>query len=512
MRSTTRIFHWQVRTRELAKFFAHPKRVAKSDPEEERQLRLFLVFSDLGLVFGTLFGTFYFLVGHRWAALIVGAATVSLALAPWVARVRGVAIAGSLYALILVAGFTALSGIEGGMHGHAIAWLAVLPLSTCILAGSRVGAFWSGLCLVLVGVFWVLEIRQVPVPALYPKAWGAFITGSGYLALTVFMSLLGVFFENGRRRSLERLQTALQELSVANERLRCLDAERREFLGIAAHDLRGPLTLIVGHAQLGARRFSADAPETESFRQIGAAGDRMRALLDGLLGDQAIEEGRLDLCPVDCDTERLTADALARHRPAAERKGIPLRHVPAARSAYVRADRGALDQILDNLISNALKFSPPGPAGHGRDARGGPRRLAPGFSGGDGFRPGSERGRFRPVVRPLHAPERPTDRGGNLHRPRPFHRQAPRGGHRRGHRLPQPAGRGGYVRAGATGRGARRRRGGPQSGRAGVPPVGSSDVAPRVREGSTVSPATAGFFRRGARPLPTARSVGGTCR
>ena len=360
MRSTTRIFHWQVRARELAKFFAHPKRVAKSDPEEERQLRLFLVFSDLGLVFGTLFGVFYFLVGHRWAALIVGVATVSLALAPWVARVRGVAIAGSLYALILVAGFTALSGIEGGMHGHAIAWLAVLPLSTCILAGSRVGAFWSGLCLVLVGVFWMLEIRQVPVPALYPKAWAPFITGSGYLALTVFMSLLGVFFENGRRRSLERLQTALQELSVANERLRCLDAERREFLGIAAHDLRGPLTLIVGHAQLGARRFSADAPETESFRQIGAAGDRMRALLDGLLGDQAIEEGRLDLCPVDCDTERLTADAVARHRPAAERKGISLRHVPAARLAYVRADRGALDQILDNLISNALKFSPPG--------------------------------------------------------------------------------------------------------------------------------------------------------
>ena len=328
--------------------------------EEERGVRLFLGLSTLGLIFGTGFGVFYFAIGHRWGALIVLLCTLPLASAPWVVRAWGLAVAGNVCAFLLTAGFTGLSSMEAGVRGHAIAWLAVVPLCASILVGRRAGVIWGAICVATVGVFWVLELRGVVVPALYPTRWESIIIGGGYLSLAAFMSLLGFFYESGRRESLERLQTALGELSAANLRLQQLDAERRGFLGMAAHDLRGPLTLILGHAQLGVRQGMPPAAVERSFGQISAAGGKMRDLLDRFLGERAIEEGRLELQPELQEVDAMLSATVAAYRAEAQRKGISLAHIPTITPSWVHADRKALGQILDNLISNALKFSPPG--------------------------------------------------------------------------------------------------------------------------------------------------------
>lgn len=350
---------WQSWVELLAQRFAPRGGVALSR-DEQRRLRLFIGLSVLGLLFGSLFGGFYLLIGHRGAALIVVGSTVAITVAPGVVRSRGLTAAGNFYALFLAAGFIGLASIEGGMRGHAIAWLAVVPLCACILVGRRSGAVWCAVCLAAVTGFWVLELRGVPVPSLYPPTWESFISGAGYLTLTLFMTLLGLFYEGGRRRSLKELQAALRELSTANERLQMLDAERREFLGIAAHDLRGPMTLIHGHAQLGAFQNAANPMVARSFEQILVAGGRMRDLLDRFLGERAIEDGRMELRPEICNVEELVSAAVANHLPYARNKQIPLVHRPAGLPMWVRADPKAVGQILENLISNALKFSPPG--------------------------------------------------------------------------------------------------------------------------------------------------------
>lgn len=359
MSSVSQQSRWQGWSATLARRFS-PRGEAKLSVEEERGVRLFLGLSTLGLVFGSGFGFFYLAIGHRWAGLIVLLCTVPLASAPWVVRAWGLAVAGNLCAFLLTAGFTALSSIEGGVRGHAIAWLAVVPLCACILVGRRAGVIWGGICVAAVGAFWILELRGVVVPALYPRRWESVIIGGGYLSLAAFMSLLGFFYESGRRESLERLQAALRELSAANLRLEHLDAERRGFLGMAAHDLRGPLTLILGHAQLGARQGMPAAAVERSFEQISVAGGKMRDLLDRFLGERAIEEGRLELHPETHEVDEVLSATVATHRTAAQQKGIALAHIPTIAPSWVHADRKALVQILDNLISNALKFSPPG--------------------------------------------------------------------------------------------------------------------------------------------------------
>ncbi len=334
---------------------------ASEDPEARRRALLFIAFSLQGVIFGLLFAGFYLAIGHVWGALIVLVCTAAMGGAPWIVRAAGLEAAGNIYAGVLVAGFAALTAIEGGLYGHAIAWLAVVPLCASILVGQQMGRVWCVICLAVMGVFCALELAGVHLPRLYPHGWENIITVAGYLSLTLFMAMVGIFFERGRRRALQKLNGALDALSDANGRLNELDRERRAFLSMAAHDLRSPLNSIMGFARL----LQDFAPEGDEFQQdslmrIHSSGAQMRDLLDRLLSAQAIEEGKLRFELAACDLIELAGATLENHRPAATAKSIVLVFKPCEGPVIVEADAKATVQILDNLLSNAIKFSPLG--------------------------------------------------------------------------------------------------------------------------------------------------------
>lgn len=333
----------------------------RADAESTRRAQLFIAFSFLGVLFGGLFGAFYLLIGYVWGAAIVFACTLALTGAPWIMRRGGLSVAGNIYAAVLVLGFTGLTAIEGGLHGHAVAWLAVVPLCACLLVGQRACWLWCGVCLLVVTTFCATELAGVRMPIMYPAAWEDAITSAGYLSLAAFMSMVGLSFESGRRRSLIKLHEALDALSAANARLHDLNQERSEFLGIAAHDLRTPLNSIVGFAQL-MQRYSpgVDNLQRDSINRILNASGRMRDLLDRLLSVRAIEEGKLEMDIAPCDIATLAQTAIGHHLLAAQAKGIALAYAPPPEPMIALADAASLNQILDNLLSNAIKFSPPG--------------------------------------------------------------------------------------------------------------------------------------------------------
>lgn len=333
----------------------------RDNAESTRRAQLFVAFSFLGVFFGATFGGFYLLIGHGWGAAIVLACTATLAGAPWLVHRAGLEFSGNVYAGVLVLGFTGLTAIEGGIHGHAVAWMAVVPLCACLLVGQRACWIWCAVCLGVVAAFCALDLAGRPMPVLFAPRWESLITAAGYLSLAAFMALVGLSFESGRRRSLAKLQAALEALSAANARLRELDQERSEFLGIAAHDLRNPLSSIVGFAQL-IERFSPDMNnmQRDALSRILSASGRMRDLLDRLLSVRAIEEGKFELKMEPCDLSALAQAAVGNHRLAAEAKQIRLAFAPSSELATVWGDAPAVGQIIDNLLSNAIKFSPPG--------------------------------------------------------------------------------------------------------------------------------------------------------
>jgi signal transduction histidine kinase len=158
---------------------------------------------------------------------------------------------------------------------------------------------------------------------------------------------------------LARVRTHLH-LVRQNKHLVELNKEKDEFLGIAAHDLRNPLSKIQFIAEKMSYKADTFTPDLikEASADIAHTVSGMMELVSNLLDVNAIEQGHLtpELNAIEIDhiIDHIVRDYDAR----AEKKHITLRYEHDAEIPTVLADEVAIVQIADNLISNALKYSP----------------------------------------------------------------------------------------------------------------------------------------------------------
>ncbi|HEX4084550.1 MAG TPA: HAMP domain-containing sensor histidine kinase [Chthoniobacteraceae bacterium] len=331
------------------------------DTEPYRRARLITGFGLLGSIFGAVYATFYLLIGHVWGALVVIVCSIGVACVPLILRKTGsIRLPGNILTFILLLGFAGLCSIEGGIRGHAIAWLAALPLCALLLVEGPAAAGWCAVCVAVAAGFVILDLCGIRFPLLYPARWHSLVTAAGYLGLTVFMSVLGLIFEGGRHRAFSRMDRALGNLSEANARLKKLDGEKNEFLGVAAHDLKNPLNIILGFAELIATGRTSPQRVQEDAGYIIQASERMISIITQLLDVNAIEQGRFPLEITACDLGAISKQVTESYQNAAEKKGLSIFAAGPLQPAWITADPKATYRILDNLLSNAVKYSPPG--------------------------------------------------------------------------------------------------------------------------------------------------------
>lgn len=136
-----------------------------------------------------------------------------------------------------------------------------------------------------------------------------------------------------------------------------LERLREEFLSIAAHELKTPLTSVKGYAQLLRRRGLEGAQADRGLEVINRQCDRMNQLVEDLLDLSRVDLGRLSLRTQRCELHELAAEAVAHVQPLTSRHQLLLDCEPGA---CVEADRERVEQVLVNLLDNAVKFSPHG--------------------------------------------------------------------------------------------------------------------------------------------------------
>ena len=148
--------------------------------------------------------------------------------------------------------------------------------------------------------------------------------------------------------------TDLQELQQETDRL------KDEFLATVSHELRTPLTSVLGYAELLEELGGAELGDTaRSFvAVIRRSADRELRLVDDLLTMVQIDGDGLSLNQSTVDLRRLVLQAVEAAAPLARSREVGLSFVSDGRVAHVFGDPDRLGQALDNLISNAMKFSP----------------------------------------------------------------------------------------------------------------------------------------------------------
>jgi signal transduction histidine kinase/Tfp pilus assembly protein PilF len=158
----------------------------------------------------------------------------------------------------------------------------------------------------------------------------------------------------------ERIQHQNEELEEKNHALEELNKEKNYLVGIVAHDLRNPLNNIKGLVNIiKMDRDTLNPTQQKIVNSIGESSERLLNMVSRILDVNAIESRKHNIELARTDLCEVIELSLQEFRKEAERKGIQLDYDNAATEPFAMVDKAYAKQVFDNLISNALKFSPP---------------------------------------------------------------------------------------------------------------------------------------------------------
>ena len=153
-----------------------------------------------------------------------------------------------------------------------------------------------------------------------------------------------------------------REIEDKGRQLETASRHKSEFLANMSHELRTPLNAIIGFSEVLAERMFGEIndKQAEYLADILESGRHLLSLINDILDLSKIEAGRMELEPTEFNLPAAIENTLILVRERAHRRGIALARTVDERLGTIRADERKVKQVLLNLLSNALKFTPEG--------------------------------------------------------------------------------------------------------------------------------------------------------
>ncbi len=161
----------------------------------------------------------------------------------------------------------------------------------------------------------------------------------------------------------EKIESLAKDLEKSNERLQELDQQKSEFVSLASHQLRGPLTAIKGYASMLLDDDFGEVKDgvRDAVDKIYKSTQDLVVVVGDYLDVSRIEQGRMQYDFTDFDMRDLVATIITELRPNIERAKLTMEFDFDTTGDFpVHADQGKIKQVISNIIDNAIKYCPKG--------------------------------------------------------------------------------------------------------------------------------------------------------
>lgn len=158
----------------------------------------------------------------------------------------------------------------------------------------------------------------------------------------------------------EKIESLAFQLAAANKELKQLDVAKSEFISIASHQLRAPLTIIKGYVSmfLEGSLGAITTATREAMQKVAISAEQLVKLISDLLDLSRIEAGKMSYEFREVALDEITAEVLKQFAEQAKSKGLELSYrKDATARLVVRADHDKLREVVTNLVDNALKYT-----------------------------------------------------------------------------------------------------------------------------------------------------------
>lgn len=212
-------------------------------------------------------------------------------------------------------------------------------------------ALIAALVILISSLFFVLDLFTIRI-----------IVGAT-LALTIVAGWLLVRSVKLEVKRKEELQALSGQLSEANTKLRQLDKAKSEFISIASHQLRTPLTSIKGFGSLLLEGTYGMVPEAQrgALEKIYISNERLIQLVEDLLNISRIEAGRMEFDFQEATVEDLVQEAVTTLELSAKAKNLYLHwEKPAVAMPKLKIDITKIKEVISNMVDNSIKYTQKG--------------------------------------------------------------------------------------------------------------------------------------------------------
>jgi signal transduction histidine kinase len=195
----------------------------------------------------------------------------------------------------------------------------------------------------------------------------AFAFRSGFLVITAllasYLRTLSLKAESALHDRLAELQRLYSDLAVAHQELLSLDEAKTNFLANVSHELRTPLTSIRAFAEILQSYPDDDETQQEFLQIISSESERLTRLVNDVLDVTKIESGEMDWRDESIDPSALLEQCARTFAPLFEHSSLQFEQAVQPCLPLIRGDHDRLQQVIHNLLTNAMKFTSAGTIG-----------------------------------------------------------------------------------------------------------------------------------------------------